>query len=200
MIYLCLMGTPFIPEMHELLRQVEQKFAHRLSTTTDYELLSFVIERETGEGVSSSTLKRLWGYVSYSSVPRMATFDTLCRYIGKADFKTFCRELKESGAEVSSFFTSRTVEASSLKMGDRVIIGWAPNRMVRLGYLGGNNFEVITSTNSKLKAGDRFSASEFILGAPLFISSLHRLDGSDTSPYVAAKSDGLNVLEVVRED
>ena len=75
------MGTPFIPELAELLRQVEEKFGHRLSTTTDFELLSFVVEREIGELISASTLKRLWGYVAYSSSPRISTLDTLSRYL-----------------------------------------------------------------------------------------------------------------------
>lgn len=191
------MGTPFIPELHELLRQVGEVFGHRLSTTTDYELLSFVIERETGEMVSSSTLKRLWGYVAYKSVPRTATLDTLSRYVGHKDFKSFCKALKDSGVEVSTFFTAKTLSASSLVKGDRVLVGWAPNRLVRLKYLGDNSFEVVSSENAKLQQGDRFTASEFILGAPLYLTSVHRLDGTDTSAYVAAKAEGLNVLEVL---
>ena len=191
------MGTPFIPELGELLQQVEEKFAHRLSTTTDYELLSFVIEREIGELISASTLKRLWGYVSYSSTPRIATMDTLSRYLGHKDFKVFCKVLRDSGAVVSSFFTSKAVESSSLAEGTRLLIGWAPNRLVRLKFLGGTTFEVESAENAKLRPGDRFETSEFILGAPLFISSVRRSDGTLTPPYVAAKTDGLNVLDIL---
>ena len=191
------MGTPFIPELAELLHQVDQKFAHRLSTTTDYELLSFVIERELGELVSASTLKRLWGYVSYSSTPRIATLDALCRYIGHKDFKSFRQALKDSGAVVSTFFTSKTVEASSLGDGAGLLLGWTPNRLIRLRFLGGTTFEVESVENAKLRTGDRFEAAEFILGAPLFISSVRRSDGTVTPPYVAAKAEGLNVLEVL---
>lgn len=193
------MGTPFIPELGELLRQVEEKFGRRLSTTTDFELLSFVVEREINEMISASTLKRLWGYVSYSSTPRIATMDTLCRYLGQKDFKEFCKKLKDSGAIVSTFFTSKTIEASSLKASDRVLLGWAPNRLVRLKYLGDCCFEVESAENAKMQVGDRFEASEFILGVPLFISTIHRTDGSATPPYVAAKAEGLNVLEVLSE-
>jgi len=194
------MGTPFIPELGELLHQVEEKFGHRLSTTTDYELLSFVIEREIGELISASTLKRLWGYVSYSSTPRIATMDTLSRYLGHKDFMVFRKMLMDSGAVVSSFFTSRTLEAASLEEGTGILIGWAPNRLVRLKFLGGTTFEVESAENAKLRPGDRFEASEFILGAPLFISSVRRSDGTMTPPYVAAKTDGLNVLEVLERE
>ena len=194
------MGTPFIPELAELLRRVEEKFGHRLSTTTDFELLSFVMEREIGELISASTLKRLWGYVSYSSTPRIATLDTLSRYLGDKNFKAFCKVLKDSGAVVSSFFTSKTVEAASLVEGTGILIGWAPNRLVHLRFLGGTTFEVESVENAKLRPGDRFEASEFILGAPLFISSVRRADGSVTPPYVAAKAEGLNVLDILPEN
>ena len=191
------MGTPFIPELGELLRQVEVKFGHRLSTTTDYELLSFVIEREASALISASTIKRLWGYVSYSSTPRIATMDALSRYIGYRDFKAFREALKASGAVVSSFFTSKTVEAASLKGGAELLLGWAPNRLVKIKFLGGTSFEVESAENTKLRPGDRFEASEFILGAPLFIASIRRSDGTVTPPYVAGKVEGLNVLEVI---
>lgn len=194
------MGTPFIPELGELLRQVEEKFGRRLSTTTDYELLSFVVEREINEMISASTLKRLCGYVSYSSTPRIATMDTLCRYLGHKDFKEFCKVLKDSGTIVSTFFTSKTVEVSSLKIGDNLMLGWAPNRLVKLQFLGGDSFEVIAADNAKLRPGDKFEASEFILGVPLFISSVRRPNGTVTPPYVAAKAEGLNVLEVLQNN
>ena len=191
------MGTPFIPELGELLHQVEEKFGHRLSTTTDYELLSFVIEREIGELISASTLTRLWGYVSYSSTPRIATMDTLSRYLGHKDFKVFCKVLRDSGAVVSSFFTSKTIETASLKEGSSLLLGWAPNRLMEIRFIGGTTFEVVSVENAKLRPGDRFEASEFILGAPLFISSVRRSDGTQTPPYVAAKTEGLNVLDIL---
>ena len=43
------MAKRYIPEQAELLRRVEEKFGRRLATTTDSELLSFVIEHETGD-------------------------------------------------------------------------------------------------------------------------------------------------------
>ena len=189
------MKTQFIPELAELLRRVEEKFDRRLATTTDYEVLSMVIERETGAIVSASTLKRLWGYVNYASVPRIATLDTLSRYVGCAHFKQFCEQLKASGAAVSSFFTTHVLLASTLKQGAAVRIGWAPNRIVNLKYLGGSQFEVTSAQNMKLKAADRFESSEFILGVPLFLGSVTRADGQVTPPYVAGKAEGLNLLE-----
>ena len=60
-----------IPELMYLLRRVEEKYGRSINTSTDFEALSVTIEREIGEFVSSSTLKRLWGYVSLHPAPRV---------------------------------------------------------------------------------------------------------------------------------
>lgn len=189
------MAKRYIPEQAELLRRVEEKFGRRLATTTDYELLSFVIEHETGDLISSSTLKRLWGYVRYASLPRIATLDTLSRYIGFRDFKSYCTELARSATIVSSFFSAKSLETSVLHPGAEVTIGWAPDRLVTLRFLGGMTFEITSAKHTKLVVGDRFECSGFILGAPLYIASIHRTDGTQTTPYVAGKVEGLNILE-----
>ena len=68
-----------IPELTFLLSEVEKKYNRRIATTTDFESLSVVIEHTTGELLSSSTLKRLWGYVSLNPTPRISTLDILSR-------------------------------------------------------------------------------------------------------------------------
>ena len=71
--------TNQIPEISLLLLEVERKYGRKVSTSTDFESLSVVIEHEIGEYLSSSTLKRLWGYVSLRPTPRISTLDVLCR-------------------------------------------------------------------------------------------------------------------------
>ena len=54
-----------VPELNYLLAEVEKRYGRRLSTSADFEALSVVVEHESGELISASTLKRLWGYVTY---------------------------------------------------------------------------------------------------------------------------------------
>lgn len=184
-----------MPELAYLLTEVEKKYGLRIATTTDFESLSVVIEHQIGELISSSTLKRLWGYVSLNPTPRIATLDILARYLGHKDFKTFCEDLKESQAFVSTFFTSRYQTVAELATGAVVTIGWAPNRLVKMKYLGNFIFEVSSSENSQLKSGDRFEMSEIIIGYPLYISRILR-DGKYTPSYVAGQHGGINSLKV----
>ena len=187
------MACRHIPEMNYLMSLVEKKFHKDVKTTTDFNQLASEIESGTGESVSASTLKRMWGYVNLNPVPRQSTLDVLSRYIGKSDYKAFCEDLRSSKAFNSTFFTADFINSCDLQPEDSIEIGWAPDRLVTLKYLGDNQFEVISSKNSKLDPGDRFAAVNFIKGSPLYISQILR-DGDQTPPYIAGRQSGLTHL------
>lgn len=185
-----------IPELQYLLELVEKQYGRKLSTTTDFESLSVIIEKATGDLLSSSTLKRLYGYVSLNTVPRKTTLDILSRFIGNRDYETFRISLSNDPQFSSRFFSAKTVTTSELKAGDRLRIGWPANRIVTLNYLGDDLFEVETSVNASLVKGDRFRQVSFMKGYPLYLSRILR-NGDYTPAYVAGMNSGLNLLEVV---
>lgn len=187
-----------IPELQYLLELVEKQYGRKLSTTTDFESLSVIIEKTTGELLSSSTLKRLYGYVSLNTVPRKTTLDILSRFIGNRDYETFRISLSNDPQFSSRFFSAKTVTTSELKAGDRLRIGWPTNRIVTLNYLGDDLFEVETSVNASLVKGDRFRQVSFMKGYPLYLSRILR-DGDYTPAYVAGMNSGLNLIEIVKE-
>ena len=187
-----------IPELQYLLELVEKQYGRKLSTTTDFESLSVIIEKTTGELLSSSTLKRLYGYVSLNTVPRKTTLDILSRFIGNRDYETFRISLSNDPQFSSRFFSAKTVSTSELKAGDRLRIGWPANRIVTLNYLGDDLFEVETSVNASLVKGDRFRQVSFMKGYPLYLSRILR-DGDYTPAYVAGMNSGLNLIEIVKE-
>lgn len=189
------MSNRHIPELTYLLSEVEKHYGRRIATSTDFESLSVVIEHKTGELLSSSTLKRLWGYVSLNPTPRISTLDVLSRFIGHKDFKAFCKSLTDGKIYSSNFFTSKFVSVSELKENSKITIGWHPDRIVEMRFLGNFTLEVEKSVNSKLKVGDRFELSDIILGYPLFISRILR-DGEYTSAYIAGQNGGITMLEL----
>ena len=187
-----------IPELQYLLELVEKQYGRKLSTTTDFESLSVIIEKATGDLLSSSTIKRLYGYVSLNTVPRKTTLDILSRFIGNRDYETFRISLSNDPQFSSRFFSAKTVTTSELKAGDRLRIGWPANRIVTLNYLGDDLFEVETSVNASLVKGDRFRQVSFMKGYPLYLSRILR-DGDYTPAYVAGMNSGLNLIEIVKE-
>jgi hypothetical protein len=182
------------PEIAELQRIIEEKYHKALNTTTDFEEFSYFLKKNDFGIVSPSTLKRLWGYVNDEHNPRIQTLDILSRYIEHKDFAHFCSFLKTSTAYNSSFFTAEEVSAKDLKIGDIVIIGWSPNRLIKLLFKGGSSFEVIEAEQSKLLIGDCFEASGFLKGQPLSLPYIIR-DGNRTSPFIAGRNGGLTILK-----
>jgi len=187
-----------IPEINFLMSLAEKKFRKSIETSTDFTSLAAEIEEKTKERISTSTLKRLWGYVSGTRVPRPSTLDILCKFLGKRDFPTYCKALREDKTVSSRFFSSKTVAAESLPIGAALLLGWAPDRLVKLEYLGNCEFVVRESANSKLSPGDRFSAGSFMLGFPLYIPALHQAsDPAASVSYVAGAVSGLNRLDIL---
>lgn len=183
----------FKPEIAELLSFVEKMYAKPLRTTTDFDEFSFYLKQKTGEVISTSTLKRLWGYVNDSHTPRSHTLDLLSRYIGYEHFSGFCTWLKSSTAYNSSFFSTKQVSAKELVPGTQVEIGWSPNRYLRLIYKGETFFEVAEAKQSKLQKGDCFEVSSFLMGQPLSLPYVLR-GGIRTSPFIAGRNGGLTLL------
>lgn len=184
------------PEIEELKLLIEQKYGKTLGTTTDFEEFSVHLSHDTGQNVSASTLKRLWGYVNDSHKPRMFTLDILAQYLGHANYYAFVSWLKTSTRYNSSFFNAKQLISNELDAGTEVEIGWSPNRLVRLCYLGESRYEVESSHNSKLVDGDIFVTGCFIKGQPLYLPYIDRI-GNRTAPFVAGRNGGLTIINVI---
>ena len=180
------------PEIDQLLREVEHTYGNTVKTTTDFESLSVAVENKTREMISSSTLKRLWGYVGDKHKPRFGTLDILSRYTTFGTFDDFCKHLKESSNIESSFLSEKQISSKDLTKGTTVEIGWSPDRYLLLTYNGNNEYTVTESKNSKLIVGDEFTCVEFLLGHPLFVSGVKRTG----SAFVAGQKNGLTLLSI----
>lgn len=181
------------PEIIELLTAIETKYKCKLQTTTDFEVFSMHLKSQYQFHVSASTLKRLWGYVNDEHHPRLQTLDILSQYVGFNSFGEFCHHLKTSTAYNSSFFTTKQIQTKDLTKGDRVEIGWAPNRYVLLQYEGRNRFRVLQAKEAKLLKDDRFETACFLLGQPMLVSYVQRGDRK-TAPFIAGRNGGLTLI------
>lgn len=185
-----------IPELNSLLAEVEKKYGKRVATSTDFESLSVEIEHVNGDHISPSTLKRLWGYVQSNPVPRNTTLDVLCRYVGERNFKEFCINLKKNSSSESGHFPAKYISVSEIEAGSRLLIGWNPDRLIQLVYLGDFRFRVLVAENAQLQVGDEFDSTSFSLGFPLYIPAITR-KGEKMPSYIAGAFNGLTTLEIL---
>ena len=179
------------PQHIALLRQlVSESAGHSIKTSTDFIFLSGEIQGRLKETISTSTLKRIWGYIDgYASV-RNATLDVLARFTGFPDWETFVTDYCETESVQSSHrVVAKSLYSTELGTDDKIEIRWNPNRRLKLCYKGNNRFNVTESENAKLKTGDSFLCERFTLNEPLYVE--HILDNGTKELFVIGNKGGL---------
>ena len=185
------------PEIYELRLRIEASIKRKIETPADFDFLRGIIWERTHEQISTSTLKRLWGYVDGIDNARNSTLNVLSKALGYESWDAFILKLKSENVDNSDLVMSESMSSSDLKIGDRLMIAWQPNRVCLLNYLGDNKFEVMKSQNSKLKVGDTFRCGLFILGEPVYINDLRQNNGTgEPKLFVIGNKSGLTKLRV----
>lgn len=146
----------FIEKCRTLIEHKFNKGTYGQWTNSDYELLSTHISEEVKEYISASSLKRIFGKVSYSSEPSISTLNILARYIGFENWYQFVnKQSKDEPVEqpqvkrknmflilpgifflcvaiagIVFYFTSASPEKYSYKLSFRVSKLTAPSNVV----------------------------------------------------------------------
>lgn len=181
--------------LQDLKEEVQIKFKDKIESPKDFLCLSITIQQETGEYISVASIKRLWGYVRYTSKPSRRILDLLARYIGLSGFTDFCNARSGTEVLVSEFIDLPKLDSSNLVCGAQVELGWGPNRYVLLEHIGEGRFVVSEAENSKIRVGDTATIPHFIYGRPLLMERVMRGE-TCLGNYVAGKERGLILLNL----
>ncbi len=84
-----------MPQLDILREKIEEVVGQKIKSPKDFDFLSEQIFDKLHERISATTLKRLWGYVEGSTVPRQSTLDILARFIDYTDWEHFCKGQEE---------------------------------------------------------------------------------------------------------
>ena len=180
-----------------LKREVERSANHRVQTSTDFAVLSGMIQERVGETVATSTLKRIWGYVDGYASTRETILNILSRFIGFPDYETFVSDFCEQDSVQSSHYVlGETIWSKELAVPALVEVQWNPNRRCLFRHLGDGHFEVAETQNTKLKPGDTFQCERFTFLQPLYIHDVVH-DGVQRDMFVAGNKGGLTKISVM---
>ena len=103
--------------------------------------------------------------------------------------------MKENKIE-SEVFNLEVISTQDLNIGDKVRIGWLPNRICIVRYLGENNFVAEHCENSTMKEGDTFVCHQFILGKELVMSDFRQNPNDSGKVYIVGKEHGITTLNI----
>lgn len=111
----------YIRQWVELIETRWQRGPSREWKSYDFEKLSEEIFEATGAALSISTLKRIFGKVSYNNIPSVFTLNTLARFAGFEDWNAFKRRVPVSMS---------TQDVRVVPGTDRTIAGLKKNHLV----------------------------------------------------------------------
>lgn len=185
-----------IPQITALRIRVEERFGKPLMVHADFLALVAVIEMEQRQHISETTLERVWGYSTrgYDTVS-LRTLDVLSMYGTGCLWAKFCEEL-EAECE-SELFNAERIVSADLAIGDRLRIGWLPDRICEVRYLGDNRFVAESCENSKMHEGDTFSCLQFSLGEEALLSDFCQGGSISFQTYIIGKKHGLTILALL---
>ena len=135
----------------ELLRRaVERALGRRMQTNKDFDCLADSIYEKTHAKISTTTLKRLWGYLSEGVTPRRYTLDQLAHFVGYDDFDAFCASLETDKAPESNpdtapspLSTEEEPEAGLTGKGPRPGLSSSLRGRVGMGLLAGVGLAIL---------------------------------------------------------
>ena len=187
-----------IPEIAALRGEIEAAEGSALHTHLHFVALTEEIEERLREHISPTTLERVWGYSTrhYDTVSRR-TLDVLARYVGADGWDDYVDRLRSTAGRESEEFTDGVINVSSLAVGARLLIGWQPDRLCEIRYLGDYRFVVERVENSSaLRVGDSFSCMQLQLGQELYMDCFQRVGEplNENARYAVGQSHGLTTL------
>lgn len=188
-------------EIELLKAAVERVLGQKVSKPTDFNHLSALVQHRTHLSVSTSTLKRLWGYVQGYESTRRSTLDILCQFLGYTDMMHFLQTDKgQDVGQSSKFFHNEQIFTDSLSEGSRLLLTWAPDRVCEVQYQGEGRFEVVRSQQCKLTEGCTFCCSVLEQGAPMFASNVRFASSpSHSLTYLAGLNGGIHYELLLRQ-
>lgn len=180
--------------MEQLKSAIQKRINRTMESPKDFEYLSEQIQQQTGEYLSPTTLKRLFGFIPMDGTPRPSTLSILARYMGYSGWQDYLdKQHVESG-----FVTTSKILTSELSVGQKISLAWNPDRECLIEYLGEDRFVVIHSVHAKLQIGDQFTCAQFLLGQPMTAGDFKSIrEQSTPNTYIAGAKSGLTKLEIM---
>ena len=81
--------------------KVEMRFGRPIRYAKDCEILAGSIHAFTGEKISCSTVKRLFGLIESDNEPRLYTLDILAQYLGYINYDNLLQEFNPNKHELT---------------------------------------------------------------------------------------------------
>ncbi len=178
--------------MSKLCLAVEQRLERKMNSPRDFDALSEELA-QAGARVSSSTLKRIWGYnrdISTTYRPYKYTLVAMVNLLGYNSIEDFEKNYGKEQVQ-SAEFQGDTVMADEIAVGSIVELNWAPDRSCKLVCVESGVFRVVHSERGRLNVGDVVKFMSLTQNAPLYFNEVMRQNSDEKFVYTAGQRTGI---------
>lgn len=109
--------------------EIERAIGKKVQTPKDFEYLRERIYARLHILISSTTLKRIWGYLEDDVQPRESTLDILARFLCFADYQDFQSSVDKKEQQSSPVLSRKLNVIDELRKGDQLLLAWQPDRI-----------------------------------------------------------------------
>lgn len=176
----------------EIFSLIQKRSGLNLDNPKDFEILTLLIKEKTGRPLGINTVKRLLGALSEKVNPSQNTLNIIALYLG---YDNWCH-LAESFNEVQKENDDRNIYPENLPAGTRLILKYAPNRVLELEVTKSKRCLVLATNKGSLLNGDILHIECIRLSKPLESDSLVR-NGKPLGPYKSALKGGISHIELI---
>ena len=173
----------------------EVALGHKCTVSGDFDEMREYVFQRTGQYVSSTTLKRIWGYLKEPHHANHSTLNLLALALGYSSWENF-QNNNEDNLTITRVASSPKLGkyinvVRDLKAGDRIYLFWHPGRECLIEYVGDIKFRVVESMKTRLKPGDIISTHIIVPGHPLYLN-LEKDGETDVQPiaYICGRLKG----------
>ena len=187
------------PQIKALRNEVEKRVG-KINTHDKLTRLEGLIEDKCNDHVSITTLQRLWGYSTRNaSNVSERILDIVSQFVDAKNWENFCATIKTDSEQ---FYGEEVIDCRSLEVGTRIRLGWLPDRLCDVEYLGDNRFVAVKSENATIKAGDTFRCLLIEKGREFYMDNFTRCGEAEScgTRYVVGKNNGLTLVQLIEKE
>ena len=174
--------------------KVEERFGKPIRYAKDCEVLSVSIQAFTGQKISCSTVKRLFGLIESDNEPRLYTLDVIAEYLGYINYDHLLQDFNPNKGDRSELID--TINTNDLKLGDTIQFKYAPNRFVEANYMNDCIFKIVDSNDPKIQKDELLVFNNVGRYLPLFASWRSSVNGN-VKNIVLGKISGITSIELI---
>lgn len=184
--------------LEALVKITNKNLGYEPTTPSEFNDLILQIKKTTGQDISLSSIKRIWGYVKHTGDFSQTTLNILARFNGIKDWESFRKSIEKdvdvTNDDDSGFHSDMIIDTGKYKPGDSLLLSWNLGKSCELICVGHMRFKIMKATNIKLKEGDTVTLHTLCIGYPICISDIIRGD-MHLKSYIGAKKTGLQSIK-----